>query len=575
MKKDKPLELDAMQKKGISLLVPARARITVGMATCGLAKGAGKVFEALKHEIKKQKAKADLVEVGCNGLCYAEPIVEVICPGKPRITYGRVGIDRIADLVASAVKGGVVKDLALMKMDRLTPAAGGASITYAGAKVPKDAAGLKECGKLDFFKKQMKLISKNAGTISPGQVEEYCALGGYRAMLKAVTSMSPDEVVKEITDSKLRGRGGAGFPTGLKLQACRRAAGEVKYIVANGSEGDPEIAMHRSFLESDPHALIEGMIIAGYAVGAAEGYVYLNDRYQVACERLAGAIAQAEEMGLIGSNIAGSGFYFSLRMKRGGGAYVCGEETALLNALEGSFGEPRPRPPYPAESGLFGKPTAVNNIETLATLPVIIAKGGTWYAGIGTPGSTGTKIVALSGHVARSCWVEVPLGMEIGEIIDTFGGGAANGKKIKAFQAGGPSGGILPAKLLKLKLDYDRLAKEGSLLGSGGLVVMDEDTDLLEMTRFFTDFFADETCGKCSSCREGTKRLQDIIRDIMEGQGTGEHVELVKRLASAMSDTSACALGKTAAVPFMSVLNHFPGVIQGKPLKTKAKHTTS
>jgi len=570
MKQDKPLDLNAIQKKGMSLLAPQRARITVGMATCGLAKGAGKVFEALKYEIRKQKAKADLVVVGCNGLCYAEPIVEVICPGKPRITYGRVSIDRVADLVASAVKGGVVKDLALMRMDGLTPAAGGALIKYAGGKVPKDAAGLKECGKLDFFKKQMKLISKNAGTISPEQVEEYCALGGYQALLKAVTAMSPDEVVKEVTVSKLRGRGGAGFPAGLKLQACRQASGDVKYIVANGSEGDPEIGMHRSFLESDPHAVIEGMAIAGYAVGASEGYIYVNDRYQVAYERLNSAIEQAEILGLIGHNIAGSGFSFSLRVKRGGGAYVCGEETALLNALEGSFGEPRPRPPYPAESGLFGKPTVVNNLETMATLPVIIARGGKWYAGIGTPGSTGTKIVALSGHVARSCWVEVPLGMAIGEIIDTFGGGAANGKKIKGFQAGGPSGGILPAKLLKTKLDYDRLAKEGSLLGSGGLVVMDEDTDLLEMAKFFTDFFADESCGKCSSCREGTKRLQQIISDVMEGQGTAEHIALVKRLASAMSDTGACALGKTAAVPFLSVLNHFPQVIQGKLMKQKA-----
>jgi NADH:ubiquinone oxidoreductase subunit F (NADH-binding)/(2Fe-2S) ferredoxin len=569
MKQDKPLDLKAIQKKGLSMLTPARARITVGMATCGLAKGAGKVFEALKYEIKKQKAKADVVVVGCNGLCYAEPIVEVICPGKPRITYGRVSVERVPDLVASVAKGGVVKDLALMRMDRLT-AEGGVSIKYAGAKVPKDAAALKECGKFDFFKKQMKLISKNAGTVSPEQVEEYCALGGYQALLKAVTSMSPDEVIREVTVSKLRGRGGAGFPAGIKLQACRQAAGDAKYIVANGSEGDPEIGMHRSFLESDPHAVIEGMAIAGYAVGASEGYIYLNDRYQVAHERLIRAIEGAEALGLMGSNIAGSGFSFSLRVKRGGGAYVCGEETALLNALEGSFGEPRPRPPYPAESGLFNKPTVVNNLETLATIPAIIARGGKWYAGIGTPGSTGTKIVALSGHVARSCWVEVPLGMEIGEIIETFGGGAANGKKIKGFQAGGPSGGILPAKLLKIKLDYDRLAKEGSLLGSGGLVVMDEDTDLLEMAKFFTDFFADESCGKCSICREGTKRLQQIITDVMEGQGTSEHIALVKRLATALSDTGACALGKTAAVPFISVLNHFPQVIEGKLLRQKA-----
>jgi len=457
-----------------------------------------------------------------------------------------------------------------MRCDGLKPAAGGPSLQYAKGKLPKALAGVKEWGKLDFFRKQLKLISKNAGTVSPEQIEEYCALGGYQALLKALTTMRPEEVIREVTVSKLRGRGGAGFPAGLKLQACRQVPAETRYIVANGSEGDPEIGMHRSFLESDPHAVIEGMAIAGYAVGAEEGYIYLNSRYQIAHERLEHAIAQAEKLGVIGEDIAGSGFSFSLCVKRGGGAYVCGEETALLNALEGSFGEPRPRPPYPAESGLFGKPTVVNNLETLATIPVIIARGGKWFAGIGTPGSTGTKIVALSGHVAQSCWVEVPLGMEIKNIIDTFGRGAANGKAIKGFQAGGPSGGILPAKFLKIKLDYDRLAKAGSLLGSGGLVVMDEDTDLLEMAKFFTDFFADESCGKCSTCREGTKRLQEILTDVMEGQGTREHVALVKRLASAMADTGACALGKTAAVPIISLLDHFPQVIEGKLLKKKA-----
>lgn len=570
MKQNKPVGLTKIQNEGLGLLVPDRARITVGMATCGLAKGAGKIFEALKYEVKKQKVKADVVMVGCNGLCYAEPIVEVIRPGKPRITYGHVGMERVAELVATVKTGGAVKDLALMRYDALKPAAGGPSIQYAKGKLPKAFDGIKECGKLDFFRKQMKLVSGNAGTVSPEQIAEYCALGGYRALLKAITAMKPEDVIREVTVSKLRGRGGAAFPAGLKLQTCRQTPADKKYIVANGSEGDPEIGMHRSFLESDPHAVIEGMAIAGYAVGAEEGYVYLNDRYQIAHERLQHAIGQAKKLGFIGNNIAGSGFSFSLRVKRGGGAYVCGEETALLNVLEGSFGEPRPRPPYPAESGLFGKPTVVNNLETLATLPVVVAKGGKWFSGVGTTASTGTKIVALSGHVSQSCWVEVPLGMEIKDIIDTFGRGAANGKAIKGFQTGGPSGGILPAKLLKTKLDYDRLAKAGSLLGSGGLVVMDEDTDLLAMAKFFTDFFADESCGKCSTCREGTKRLQEIITDLMEGQGTREHLALVKRLASVMADTGACALGKTAAAPITSVLDHFPQAIESRLLKKKS-----
>jgi len=570
MKLKKADDLTKIEKEGMKLLAPPRTRITVGMATCGMAKGAGKVYEALKYELKKQKVKADLVVVGCNGLCYAEPIVEVIRAGKPRVTYGNASMEQVNNLVASVKSGTVLKDLAIMRLDKFKAAAGNESVTYAKGKLPKAYSGIKEGQRIDFYKRQMKLLSSGAGTISPDSVEEYCALGGYQALASSLAGMDPESVIKEVTVSKLRGRGGAGFPTGIKWQACRRSEDTTKYIVCNGSEGDPEIGMHRSFLESDPHLVIEGMAIAGYAVGAKEGYIYLNDKYTLALERLEKAIAQAERLGLLGNNILGSAFSFTVKIKRGGGAYVCGEETALLNALEGSFGEPRPRPPYPAEKGLFGKPTVVNNLETLATIPVIIKKGGKWFAGIGTPASKGTKIVALSGNVAQSCWVEVPLGTGIKDIIDTFGKGAAHGKKIKAFQAGGPSGGILPAKLLKMKLDYDQLSKAGSLLGSGGLLVMDEDTDMLDMAKFFTDFFADESCGKCSTCREGSKRLQEILAGIMEGQGTPEHIKLIKRLDSAMAVASACALGKTAAVPIISVLKHFPKEIEGRLVRKKA-----
>ena len=570
MKIKKPDDLKKIKKDGLQLLAPVKTRITVGMATCGLAKGAGKVFEALKYELKKQKVKADIVVVGCNGLCYAEPIVEVIRSGKPRITYGNVGMERITELIASIKSGGIINDLALMRHDTFKTAVGTESIPYAKGKLPKAYAGVKESQRLDFYKRQMKLVSSSAGTISPDSVEEYCALGGYQSLAKVLTTMSPEEVIKEVSASKLRGRGGAGFPTAVKWQTCRQADGDTKYIVCNGSEGDPEIGMHRSFLESDPHLVIEGMVIAGYAVGAHEGSIYLNDRYTVALQRLEGAIAQAESLGLLGKNILGSDFSFAIKVKRGGGAYVCGEETALLNALEGSFGEPRPRPPYPAEKGLFGKPTVVNNLETLATIPVIALKGGKWFSGIGTADSKGTKIVALSGNVAQKCWVEVPLGTGIKDIIDIFGKGAAQGKKVKAFQAGGPSGGILPAQSLKIKLDYSQLSKAGSLLGSGGLLVMDEDTDMLDMAKFFTDFFAEESCGKCSTCREGSKRLQEILQGIMDGQGTAEHIKLIKRLDAALSVASACALGKTAAVPIISVLKYFPREIEGRLVGKKA-----
>jgi NADH:ubiquinone oxidoreductase subunit F (NADH-binding)/(2Fe-2S) ferredoxin len=570
MKLKRANDLTKIKKEGMRFLAPARTRITVGMATCGLAKGAGKVYEALKYEIKKQKVKADLVVVGCNGLCYAEPVVEVIRSGKPRITYGNVSMERINELIASIKSGEIIKDFVLMRHDKHKAAVGTESIQYAKGKLPKAYSTIKECQRLDFYKRQMKLVSSRAGTISPDSIEEYCALGGYNALITALTAMSPEDVIKEVSLSKLRGRGGAGFPAGVKWQTCRQADDDTKYIVCNGSEGDPEIGMHRSFLESDPQLVIEGMLIAGYAVGAQEGYIYLNDRYTVALERLERAIAQAGKLGLLGKKIMGSDFSFAIRVKRGGGAYICGEETALLNALEGAFGEPRPRPPYPAEKGLFGKPTVVNNLETLATIPVIVVKGGKWFSGIGTTASKGTKIVALSGSVAQSCWVEVPLGTGIKDIIEIFGKGAPHGKKIKAFQAGGPSGGILPAKSLKIKLDYNQLSKVGSLLGSGGLLVMDEDTDMLEMAKFFTDFFADESCGKCSTCREGSKRLQEILAGIMEGQGTKEHIKLIKRLDSVLSVASACALGKTAAAPIISVLKHFPKEIEGRLVRKKA-----
>jgi NADH:ubiquinone oxidoreductase subunit F (NADH-binding)/(2Fe-2S) ferredoxin len=563
-------DLKKVGKEGMKLLSPARTRITVGTATCGMAKGAGKIIEALKYEVKKQKVKADVVLVGCNGLCYAEPIVEVIRAGKPRITYGKLSVESVSELVKSIKAGTFIKDLVIMRRDEEKSALETESLKYAKGRIPKAYAAIKEYRTLPFYKNQMKLVSRNAGTICPESLEEYVAMGGYASLAKVLTTMSPVDVIKEVSVSKLRGRGGAGFPTGVKWEACRKVDGEKKYIVCNGSEGDPEIGMHRSFLESDPHSIIEGMAIAGYAVGADEGYIYLNDRYQIALERLEVAIAQAEQLGLLGKKIMGSSFSFSLKVKRGGGAYVCGEETALLNSLEGSFGEPRPRPPFPVEKGLFDKPTVVNNLETLATIPSIILKGGKWFSQIGTTSSKGTKIVALSGNVAQTCWVEVPLGTSIKDVIDTFGKGTANGKKIKAFQTGGPSGGILPAKSLMLKLDYDQLNKAGSLLGSGGLLVMDEDADMLDMAKFLTDFFVDESCGKCSICREGVKRLREILEGIMEGQGTKGHISLIKRMAAAMADTSGCAFGKTAAVPILSVLKHFPKEIEGKLIQKES-----
>ncbi len=567
MKIKKPEDLTKIRKDSIALLSPDKPRITIGSATCGKSKGADKIAEALKYEIKKQKVKAEIVSVGCNGMCFAEPVVEVISPGKPRITYGKVSVDNVAEIVAAAASGKVVENIALLRHDEEKQAVCSEPVKYSKGKLTKAFENIEEYRKSKFFKNQMKLVSRNSGTISPESIEEYIALGGYQALAKALSSMTPAKVLGEVKASKLRGRGGAGFPTGIKWEACRSAEGEKKYIVCNGSEGDPEIGMHRSFLESDPHSLIEGMVLAGFAIGAQEGYIYLNDRYVLALQRVKEAVKQAEKTGFLGNNIMDCGFSFTIKIKQGGGAYVCGEETALLNSLEGSFGEPRPRPPYPAQKGLFGMPTVVNNLETLSNIPLIVTHGGKWFAGIGTPKSTGTKIVALSGNVSQCCWVEVPLGTPVEEIIKTFGNGAANGKKIKAFQTGGPSGGILPAKSIKVKLDYESLAKAGTMLGSGGLLVMDEDVDVIDMSKFFTDFFADESCGKCTSCREGIKRLQEIVDSFVQGRGTEAHLALVKRMSSAMNDTCSCALGKTAATPFISAVNHFPKEVEQRMLK--------
>ncbi|MCP4716442.1 MAG: NADH-quinone oxidoreductase subunit J/K [Deltaproteobacteria bacterium] len=560
-------DLTQIKQQGAALLAPQTVRVTVGAATCGLARGGAQVAEALKHALKKQKIKADVVMVGSNGMAFAEPVVSVIKAGKPAVTYGNVAVDRAVDIAAAIGSGKVVEDLALYRQDKVVSTLTRDSVDYLSGKLTKAFEKVSEKKKVAFFKNQKKLISANAGTVNPESIEEAIALGSYAALVKALEKQ-PKDIIKEVKDSKLRGRGGAGFPTGIKWEGCSKADGEQKYIVCNGSEGDPEIGLHKSFLESDPHSLIEGMIIGGYAIGASAGYVYLNDKYLLAIERVEKAIKQAEKLGLLGKDILGSGFSFALKVKRGGGAYVCGEETALLNSLEGSFGEPRPRPPLPIIKGLFDKPTVVNNLETLATIPTVVAMGGKKYAGLGTPASKGTKIVALSGHVAQTCWVEVELGTTIEDIIKKFGNGTASGKKVKAFQTGGPSGGLLPAKSLKLKLDYDALGKAGSLLGSGGLLVMDEDADVVDMAKFLTDFFADESCGKCTPCREGVKQLKSMIDDVAAGRGTSEQLGVIKRMGEAMADTCFCALGKTAAAPILTVMKHFPKDVQKCLLKS-------
>jgi len=410
---------------------------------------------------------------------------------------------------------------------------------------------------LSFFKKQQRLVLANCGFMDPEVIEEYIIRGGYEALAIALTKMSPADVVEEVKKSGLRGRGGGGFPTGMKWSFAAKSPGPKKYVVCNADEGDPGAFMDRSVLEGDPHKLIEGMAICGYAIGADEGYIYCRAEYPLAIKRLKLAIKQAEDMGFLGDNLFGTNFSFHLKIKEGAGAFVCGEETALMASIEGKRGMPRPRPPFPAISGLWGKPTNINNVETFANVPTIITKGADWYASIGTEKSKGTKVFALTGKVNNTGLVEVPMGITMKEVIFEVGGGIPNGKKFKGAQIGGPSGGCIPESLIDLPIDYDSLIQAGAMMGSGGLVVMDEDTCMVDLARFFLTFTQAESCGKCTPCREGTKRMLEILNRITEGNGKAGDIELLEDLASNIKSTALCGLGQTAPNPVLSTLRYF------------------
>ena len=538
-------------KKG---LVSSEVRIQVGTSTCGLAKGAHLLKDALEAEVKEQGLKAQIVDVGCNGMCHQEPIVDVIQKGKPKITYGTMTPDQAAPLVKALKSGGVLEEQVLFRTDQEDNLVSGEPLSYSSGQPAESLKKIAEYQAYPFYQKQQKIALRNTGRIDPASLEEYIACGGYSGLAKAL-SMSPEKVLQEVITSGIRGRGGAGFPTGTKWKACREAEGTTKYVVANGSEGDPDIGMHRSMMEGDPHSVLEGMMIAAYAVGASKGYVYVSNNYSLALEKVKEAVRQAQECGLLGDTILGSKFNFEVVVDQGGGAYVCGEETALLTSLEGRFGEPRPRPPFPAQKGLWGQPTVVNNIETLATIPAIISKGGKWYSTIGTKGNTGTKVMSLNGSVNNPCLVEVPLGTSLKEVID-IGGGVTKGKKLKALSIGGPSGGVLPAKSAKLPLTYDELNQAGSLLGSG-ITVIDEDTNMADLAQYFLTFFKQETCGKCTTCREGVKKMCEIVGEICQGRGTMEDLTFLEKMAQPMIDGSLCALGKTVPTAVTSTIKHF------------------
>ena len=486
-------------------------------------------------EAKGLSDEVMVVETGCHGFCEHGPLVIVYPEGT---FYCQVKDEDVEEIVESHLfKGRIVERLLYHE--------------------PLTHESIPNYSEINFYKKQHRLVLENCGAINPEQIEEYIAVGGYEALAKAVTTMSPEDVIEEIKKSGLRGRGGGGFPTGMKWQFAKASVSDKKYVICNADEGDPGAFMDRSVLEGDPHKILEGMAVCGYAIGADEGYIYVRAEYPLAIKRLRIAIEQAEAMGLLGENIFGSGFSFKLHIKEGAGAFVCGEETALMASIEGKRGMPRPRPPFPAVAGLWGKPTNINNVETFGNVAAIITNGADWYAGFGTEKSKGTKVFALTGKINNTGLAEVPMGITMREIIYDIGGGINGGKKFKAVQIGGPSGGCLPESMLDLSIDYDSLTAAGAMMGSGGLVVMDEYTCMVDVAKFFLNFTQSESCGKCTPCREGTKRMLEVLTRITEGQGREGDIELLEELARNIKETALCGLGQTAPNPVLSTLKYF------------------
>jgi NADH:ubiquinone oxidoreductase subunit F (NADH-binding)/(2Fe-2S) ferredoxin len=548
--KDAKALADAKQKAQEPIF-PGSMRITVGTASCGIAKGAEKTLQALKAGITSKKISARVVAVGCNGLCHKEPIVEVHIPGKAKIVYGPVTEKDVPALLQAIVKDELYKDRALLSVTAEDHVLEG-TISYGEAPTAPGVTPIKEHS---YYRLQHKVILRNAGSIDPESIHEYIARGGYAALAKAL-KIKPADIAEEISKSGLRGRGGGGFPVGIKWKSCMDAKSDKKYLICNVSEGEPGIGMHRSFLESDPHSVIEGLIIGAYTLGAQEAYVYMRDNYRLALARLC-KVADATEAGLLGENILGSALNFTIKIKEGGGRFVCGEETSLIACIEGRIGEPRQRPPFPTVAGLFDKPTCINNIETWANVPVIIMKGSDWYRSIGSSSTKGTKVLSLAGDVACPGMIEVTMGTSLKDVIFSIGGGVVQGKALKAIQTGGPSGGVLPANMINRTVDYDDLKAAGSLLGSGGMIIMGEDTDMVKIARYFTEFFTTESCGKCTPCREGMCRMCDMLDEIIAGQGTEQYLTYLEKMSIPITEASACALGKTAPVPILSTLQHF------------------
>jgi NADH-quinone oxidoreductase subunit F len=531
-----PGELEALRSSITKKRDPNKPCITICNGTGCQAYGSKSIVAAFQDEVKKQNldSKVDVKAIGCPGFCERGTLVVV----KPNdIFYQRVRPKDVPEIISETIgKGGVVNRL--LYTDRAT-----------NEKVVKESD-------VPFYKKQMRLIIGNNGLIDPQVIDDYIAIGGYTALSKALKT-TPEKIIDEVKKSQLRGRGGAGFLTGNKWESTRKAHGDVKYVICNADEGDPGAFMDRSLVEGNPHSVLEGMIIGAYAIGSSEGYIYIRNEYPLAVKNMTLALEQAEAYGLLGNNILGSGLNFHIQIKRGGGAFVCGESTALMASLEGKVGEPRAKYIHTSEQGLWGKPSNLNNVETWANIPLIINKGADWYAKIGTANSKGTKIFALVGNISNTGLVEVPMGTTLREIVFEIGGGIPKGRKFKAVQTGGPSGGMIPESLLDLAVDYDALTKAGSMMGSGGMIVMDDKTCMVDMACYYTTFLEGESCGKCLPCREGLRQMKYILDGITEGRGKMEDIQLLEELSATLYDAALCQLGQSAPNPVMSSIKHF------------------
>ena len=541
---------NAVREAGLAKLVPPIPRVAIGMGTCGRGNGAEGLYQAFAQAIERSGEDIVLVPVGCFGACFQEPLVNVRLPGGPLVMLKRVQANDAGRLLHDISKGNLSPDLIYCKIEEWDHITG--HIRY-GQGYPEVASW----NQVTFFKGQKKIVLRNCGIINPDDIEEYIAVGGYQALYKVLIEANPASVIEQIKASKLRGRGGAGYATGNKWEFLAKAKAEPKYIICNADEGDPGAYMNRNEIESDPHSLLEGMIIGGYVMGATEGIIYVRAEYPLAVHRLNRAIEQAREYGMLGENILGRGFKFDIELVEGAGAFVCGEETALIASLEGEAGRPRPRPPFPAQKGLWGKPTNINNVETWYNIAPVVMRGPAWFSETGSPKSSGTKVFSLVGKVKNTGLVEMPLGTPLKTFIYDIGEGAGEGRQVKAVQTGGPSGGCIPQEMFDTTVDYENLAQLGSIMGSGGMVVMDEDNCMVDVARYFIEFTHSESCGKCVPCRVGLNKCLRILNRITEGAGTDRHLEILDELSRYIRDCSLCGLGQTAPNPVLTTLRHF------------------